>query len=114
MKRSCLFILVIMLSISLHAQKVVTLHEDVVLSEAGDLLGIPHSSEDSEKLTITSHSHKSIIIKENGRWDLAQKGYASIEFAGNARLICEPGSRLHGTGGVLRFVDEARFIVGKG
>lgn len=98
----------------LDAAKIINLDKDFVHRGEGNVSLIPTSSDHSEKLTITSTSHKAIIIKQNGTWDLSNIGYASIEFAGNARLVCEPGSRLHGTGGVLRFVDEARFIVGKG
>jgi hypothetical protein len=63
------------------------------------------------KLIITSAVEKSLIVPQGSTWDLSS--YTCIEFTGNARLVCEPGSRLHGAGGVLRFRDESRFIVGK-
>ncbi len=114
MQRICLFIFVVALYSSLEAEKTINLDKDIVHVSQGGISLLPTSSDHSEKLTITSTSHKAIIIKQNGTWDLSNIGYACIEFAGNARLVCESGSRLHGTGGVLRFVDEARFIVGKG
>lgn len=97
----------------LHA-KVITLVNDVVHNGVGSPFEIPERVH-GDKLVITSTSHKAVIIRKGSTWDLSDLSstYKTIEFAGNARLVCEPGSRLHGTGGVLRFVDEARFIVGK-
>lgn len=68
-----------------------------------------------EKLVITSDSAKALILKKDSTWDLTSfsSSYKIIEFAGNARLVCESGSQLQGNGGVLRFVDEARLIVGE-
>lgn len=114
MNRSCLFILAVMIYSSLEAAKIINLDKDFVHKGEGNVSLFPLSSDHSEKLTIISTSHNAIIITQNSTWDLSDIGYACIEFAGNARLVCEPGSRLHATGGVLRFIDEARFVVGKG
>ena len=92
----------------------IVLANDVVHNGVGSPFKVSERAH-GDKLVITSTSHKAVVIKKGSIWDLSDLAstYKTIEFAGNARLVCEPGSRLHGTGGVLRFVDEARFIVGK-
>lgn len=95
---------------------VIELREDKVHSSPeSPFFTVLKDAQDLEKLIITSSSGKSLIIKKDTTWDLSRVAGTNtiIEFAGNARLVCEPGARLHGTGGVLRFVDDARLIVGK-
>jgi len=87
--------------------EVVTLEHD--LRHTGK--GSPFKTSQSEKLVITSTSKKAVILTSGCVWDLSN--HFNVEFAGNAKLMCESGSQLHGNSGVLRFVDEAQFVVGK-
>lgn len=68
-----------------------------------------------EKLIITSKTGSTLRVKKESTWDLTSfKGENQvIEFAGNARLVCEQGATLKGQGVILRFSDEAEFIVEK-
>ncbi len=96
---------------------IIELSEDVVHFGLGSpfIAGETFGSAGPEKLVIMSNTGNALIIKKGSTWDLSSFSGKNkiIEFAGNARLVCEPGAQLHGTGGVLRFVDDARLIVGK-
>ena len=68
-----------------------------------------------EKLVIKSQNNSCVIIDTHSTWDITSFSgkYKTIEFAGNARLLCRPGSKLIGKGGVLRFTDNAQWIITK-
>lgn len=99
------------------SQKEFNLSEDIIVSGNGS----PFFATDSfgkyapEKLIIKSSSARSVIIDKNSTWDLSSFSGKNkiIEFAGNARLVCRPGAKLIGKGGVLRFTDDSRWLVGK-
>jgi hypothetical protein len=67
-------------------------------------------SKSSEKLIISSTTGNSLVVKKGTSWDL-RKEAKEIEIAGNACLIIEPGAKIIGNGGVLRFKDTSRCIM---
>lgn len=105
-----IFMISVMCLVQSVAATQITLIKDMSINEFLNEFKIMTPA-DFQVLVITSNREKSLIIPKGSTWDLSS--YISIEFAGNARLVCEPGSRLHGAGGVLRFRGESRFIVGK-
>ena len=99
------------------SQKEFNLTEDIIVSGTGSPFFASKSfgQKAPEKLIIKSSTARSIIIDKNSTWDLSSFSgkNKSIEFAGNARLICRPGAKLIGNGGVLRFTDSSQWIVRK-
>lgn len=65
------------------------------------------------KLKITSKTGHSVIVTSTGAWDLSTFNTKNkiIEFTGNAKLICKPGAKILGYGGIIRFSQESRFII---
>ena len=97
---------------------VIILTEDIIITDKGSPFVMTESfgNTTEEKLIITSNTGNRIVINEKATWDLSSLTTKNkvIEFAGNAQLICRPGSTLSGHGGVLRFTDSSRFIIDKG
>ena len=94
----------LLLAASLAAEKTIELREDHSI--------IGQLSPEKEKLIITSSQGKSLIIKKGAIWDLRKEANV-IEIAGNTKFILEPGSKLIGNDGILRFKDDAQFIIRK-
>ena len=60
------------------------------------------------KLIIISKTGNAIRVTKNSIWDLSSFKSKTIEFAGNAKLICEPGSRLLFDNTRIRFTQNSR------
>jgi hypothetical protein len=94
---------------------IIELTQDIVIGEQGNpFIALPSfGSKEPAHLTISSKTGSAVIIDTNGIWDLSTFNTKNkiIVFAGNARLICKPGSKIMGYGGVLRFKDSTRWII---
>ena len=95
---------------------VIELNEDIVISSKGSpviaskLFGTSRPA----KVIFTSTKGYAVIVTSKGAWDLTSFDNHNkiVEFAGNARLICQPGATIIGNNGLLRFADSARWIMG--
>lgn len=91
----------------------VVLNEDVIINNICSILPGPNISATS-KLKFTSDCCKTLRVTKDGILDLSgfEEGQI-IEFAGNVRVVFEPGSTViynsisQGTGPTLRFADQA-------
>lgn len=65
------------------------------------------------RLKISSKTGKSVIITSTGAWDLSSFNTKNkiIEFTGNAKLVCKPGAKILGYGGIIRFSQDSRCII---
>ncbi len=98
--------------VSTHA--LIELTDDIIIDKHGS----PFIALDSfgastpNKLIITSKTGKSVIITPTGSWDLSTFNTKNkiIEFSGNAKLVCKPGSKIMGYGGTIRFAGHSRWI----
>ncbi len=94
----------------------IELTEDIIITGKGSpfVADGTFGEQGPETLVLTSNESRSIIIEKNSSWDLSSFSGKNriIEIAGNARLICKSGAKIIGKGGVLRFKDSARWIVG--
>ncbi|MGA9530772.1 MAG: hypothetical protein WBQ73_02675, partial [Candidatus Babeliales bacterium] len=107
----------------------VDLNEDLIINNICSILKGPHfgnGGEDlDEEFVLRFHSDccRTIRVKKDGILDLSSFTYPNeiVEFAGNIKLILEPGAKViwGGTapinqvslpGGTLRFIDEACLI----
>ena len=99
---------------SISAAIVIELTEDIIITQKGSpfIATKTFGAKGPEKLVITSKKGHAVIISEGSIWDLSSFSDKNkiIEFAGNARLVVQPGATLQGNGGVLRFTDTAQWI----
>lgn len=112
----CALITSITAQAPIHITKTTTidLTEDVIISaKQSPFVALSTFGTTSEaKLIIRSKAGKNIIIQPDGTWDLTSFNTKNriIEIAGNTKLICKPGAKIIGGGGVLRFTESASFI----
>lgn len=94
---------------------VIELTQDIVISERGNpFVALPSfGRKEAAQLTISSKTGNAVIVDATGVWDLStfDTNQKIIVFAGNAKLICKPGSKIVGYGGILRFKDSTRWII---
>lgn len=99
------------LSICANGDATIELNEDVIINNVCHILsGVSFGVEGPNVLTIFSEDQKELRVKSTGLLDLTQFNNESkiLRFAGNVRLIFEPGSRLVLGGGSIQFTDETQ------
>ena len=91
----------------------VELNENVYINNVCHILPGPDFGSITENtLRIHSTEDRELRVQSGGVLDLSQftEDTMVLEFAGNARLVLEPGARVILGGGVLSFTDETRLI----
>jgi hypothetical protein len=93
----------------------VDLNEDIIIDNTCHILAGPNMV-GTDKLQFYSDTERSLIVKNGGVLDLRSFSYdltttatRTVEFAGNVKLVLEPGAVVAlANGGILRFTDNAR------
>ncbi len=94
----------------------VDLNEDIIIDNTCHILAGPNMGV-GDRLQIFSDSERQILVKKGGVLDLRSFAatlvgtttfYQTLEFAGNVKLVLEPGAVIALGGGVLRFTDNTR------
>jgi hypothetical protein len=99
------------LSICANGDATIELNEDVIINNVCHILsGTSFGLNGPNVLTIFSEDNKELRVKSTGLLDLTQFNNQNkiLNFAGNVRLIFEPGSRLVLGGGSIQFTDETQ------
>ncbi|MGE0206425.1 MAG: hypothetical protein AB7R69_01100 [Candidatus Babeliales bacterium] len=99
------------LSICANGNAVIELNEDIIINNVCHILaGTSFGVTSTDTLTIFSEDTKELRVKSTGLLDLSQFNTPSkvLQFAGKAKLVFEPGSKLVLGGGVLIFTDETQ------
>ena len=87
----------------------VDLNEDLIINNVGHILKGPNFGS-SNRLQFYSDCERSLTVKKDGVLDLSSFTASDhfVEFAGNVKLLLEPGATILMGGGVLRAADHAR------
>ncbi|KKP35301.1 MAG: hypothetical protein UR26_C0007G0021 [candidate division TM6 bacterium GW2011_GWF2_32_72] len=97
-----------------NSEAVVELNDDILVNNMchilrGTAFGI---NQEVDHLIFTSQSSKELRIKGTGTLDLTQftNEYQRVRFAGNVKLVLEPGAELYLGGGMIEFTDNAQLV----